>query len=197
MHCTNCGQPVKASDPFCRKCGNPTTPSVMTPPAPPALSPFKGGLKKSWSNLPTSRKVLLLTGITVVLVVIVVIVVIQSKNFLNSTQTSNTQFEHIGAYNPGTFKAGLEADSYYVYNPTKSAIRKFCEQQKSERLSDLKYYDRHLVISFYDDRDHTPNYTDGYDPSDESLDQYRVADYVINPVGGGTDEVNFSKEIPE
>jgi hypothetical protein len=97
----------------------------------------------------------------------------------------------------GAFDAGLEADSYYTANPTKSEIRQFCEGQKEENLGRLKDLNRSLNVSFYDDEAHTPNYTQGYDPSDESFDQYRVADYVINRVGGGTDEVTFYKEIPE
>lgn len=114
--------------------------------------------------------------------------------------SSNTKFEQIGAYNPqGTFEAGLEADSYYVLNPTKSAIRQFCEEQQKERLGELKDLNRSLVISFYDDKAHTPNYAQGYDPSDQSEDAYRIADYVINPVGNldQVDQVEFSKEIPE
>jgi hypothetical protein len=181
----------------------PPPPSTSTQLQP--LNKKKGGFKGFWSGLPMIGKVALIGGVIILLVIVIVASISGSKQESNSTETSNTstetsntQFEQIGAYNPpGAFDAGLEADSYYVSNPTKSAIRKFCEQQKSERLSDLKNYDRHLVISFYDDWDHTPNYTDGYDATDTTYDQYRIADYIINPVGGGTDEVTFYKDIPE
>ena len=145
------------------------------------------------SNLPAFGKVFLIVGMIVVLAFVVVVAVVEGKK-----ETNSSKFTQIGAYSPaGAFDAGLEADSYYVANPTKSEIRQFCEGQKEENLGRLKDLNRSRVISFYDDEAHTTNYTQGYDPSDESLDQYRIADYVINPLGGGADEVTFYKEIPE
>jgi hypothetical protein len=162
----------------------------------------RGGFKKFWSGLPAFGKVLLIAGIIVVLVVIIVVAGTGAKKENNSSQTASqtnsAKFEQIGAYSPkGAFDAGLEADSYYVSNPTKSEIRQFCEEQKNENLGRLKDLNRSLYISFYDDEAHTPNYTQGYDPSDESYDAYRVADYVINSSTGVSDVVTFYKEIPQ
>jgi hypothetical protein len=141
----------------------------------------------------------------IVVIVSAVIISLSGKKESNTTTTtsettsqiSNTTFKKVGDCVSVQLGGEMEAESYYVSNPTKSAIRQFCKQQESERLDGLKEQNRGLFMSFYDDEAHTPTYAEGYDPTDESLDAYRVADYDINSSTGVEDVVTFSKEIPE
>jgi hypothetical protein len=96
MKCPKCSKEYDDSFKFCPECAEsnpqvaqqPTTrieqsvsPSEIKPtPAVPPLPPRKGGLKKSWSNLPAFGKVFLIVGMIVVLAFVVVVAVSEGKS---------------------------------------------------------------------------------------------------------------------
>lgn len=220
VFCPKCGNEYEASFKFCPNCGEAkqgevqqseiTPPPPVPPPPPPAQPP--GGYYSQQSYYPPAptpkksrRKGLGCGGGILILIIIVIVVAViislsgNKETTTTTSQSSNTKFEEIGAFSPGgAFATNIMLGySYYVANPTKSAIRQFCEEQKNERLQNLKDYNRILQISFFDDESHTPNFTgpEGYYFPDE-CEPYRVADYILNP-STGADEVTFTKEIPE
>lgn len=212
MYCRICGEQLHESSKFCNNCGSrqgEVKQSGRTPPPP--AQPL-GGYYPQQSYYPAEptpkkslRKGLGCGGAVLVLIIIVVVVAAivsssgRKETKTTTPQSSNTKFEEIGAWRPGgAFATGIMLGySYYVANPTKSAIRDFCDKQKSEQLESLKEYNRILQITFFDDQAHTPNFTgpEGYYFPDE-CEPYRVATYMLNPQTN-YENLDFPKAIPE
>ena len=117
MHCTNCGQSINPSDPFCGKCGHRINSSVVTPPSAPPLPPQKGGFKKFWSGLPVIGKVALILGIVLLIGGVVIAGVVEANKSgamesLSGTYTFETLTLTLSS--DGNFSASVEPMGEYI-----------------------------------------------------------------------------------
>lgn len=216
MFCSECGKQIDDPKAFCPHCGVATnstaqqqTATAKLPPSQPAQPPGGYYPQQTYYPPPTpapkkSRKGLGCGGAILLILIVVVIVIIASSSGKKtetpttpaSTSTtpapaaSNTTFDQVGVHDA----PAVHVESYYVANPTKSAIQKFCEERR-------RYYEnirqgQHIILNFYDDMAHTPNYTQGWNPDDPNSEPYYVCNYVWDRQGP-TGSIEFYKQIPE
>lgn len=120
---------------------------------------------------------------------------IPEKTMPASPKTTSTTFEQVGSWTTDY----VHAESYYVANPTKSAIRQFCEGKKEEARS-YAAAGQDYILNFYDDKAHTPTYEQTYDEGDNPADEpyyictglFEKGTFAVN-----LDDSDFLKPIPE